>query len=268
MATLEFCQATFGYPKRVVLREVDLKVQAGEIVAVVGPNGVGKSTMVRAASGVIPVGAGRLFYDGEDLGRMSAGERARRVSVVPQAVMLPPAFTAMEVVLMGRTPFLGWFEQESNRDRALALTAMQRTGVAGLAERIVGELSGGEQQRVLLARALAQSAPVMVLDEPTAHLDLRHQDAVLRLVRSLADEAGLAVLAALHDLNLVARFADRVALLSNGRLERCGRPEEVLTPEILTPVYGISVRVISHPIDGRPLVLAGGESGPQPQEPG
>jgi iron complex transport system ATP-binding protein len=264
MATLRFNDATLGYGKRPILTGLDLDVQAGEIVAIVGPNGVGKSTMIRAVSGVIPVGASQLIVDDKDLWRLSPAERARLIAVVPQAVRLPPAFTALEVVLMGRTPYLSWFDRESATDRAIALAAMERTQVVDLADRMVGELSGGEQQRVMVARALAQSAPILLLDEPTAHLDLRHQDVVLRLVRSLADDARLTVLAALHDLNLVARFADRVALLSSGRLERVGMPEEVLTPSILTPVYGIGIQVVPHPFDGRPLVLAGGGDEPEP----
>lgn len=258
MATLRFHKATFGYGQRTVLSDVDLEVRPGEVLAVVGPNGVGKSTIMRAVSGVIPVAAAQLSVDGQDLARLSAAERACLIAMVPQAVRLPPAFTALQVVLMGRTPYLGWFERESAGDRGIALAAMERTQVADLADRMVGELSGGEQQRILVARALAQRSPILLLDEPTAHLDLRHQDVVLKLVRALVNEAGLTVLAALHDLNLVARFADRVALLSNGRLERLGIPEEVLTPAILTPVYGIGIQVVAHPVDGRPLVLAGG----------
>jgi iron complex transport system ATP-binding protein len=266
MTTLRFDAATLGYGKRAVLTGLDLEVRPGEVVAIVGPNGVGKSTIIRAVSGVIPLAEAQLAVDGKDLSRLSAAERARLIAVVPQAVRLPPAFTALEVVLMGRTPYLSWFDRESASDRAIALTAMKRTQVVDLADRMVGELSGGEQQRVMVARALAQSAPILLLDEPTAHLDLRHQDIVLRLVRSLADKGGLAVLAALHDLNLVARFADRVALLSNGRLERVGEPDDVLTPSILTPVYGIGIQVVPHPLDGRPLVLAGGDV-PPPETP-
>jgi iron complex transport system ATP-binding protein len=134
---------------------------------------------------------------------------------------------------------------------------MQRTHTAGLAGRPMGELSGGEQQRVLVARALAQSAGVLLLDEPTAHLDLRHQDETLRLVRNLAGQAGLAVVIALHDLNLVARFADRVALLSDGGVKKLGVPQEVLTPELLAAAYGLEIHVMNHPIHGTPLVLAG-----------
>jgi iron complex transport system ATP-binding protein len=180
------------------------------------------------------------------------------VSVVPQASNLPPAFTALDVVILGRTPYLGWLGSESEQDRRLAAEAMAHTETEALAHRQVGELSGGEQQRLLIARALAQGAPVMLLDEPTAHLDLRHQDRVLKLVRRLTREQGLSVLMALHDLNLVARFADRVALLSDGRVRKIGQPREVLTPEELAAVYGIQIHVMTNPFDGKPLVLAGG----------
>jgi iron complex transport system ATP-binding protein len=158
---------------------------------------------------------------------------------------------------MGRTPYLGWLEQESDRDRQIAMEAMARTETIDLAERPIGELSGGEQQRVLIARALAQSTPVMLLDEPTAHLDLRHQDNLLKLVRDLAFVDNLAVMITLHDLNLVARFADRVALLSDGRVRKIGTPAEILTPDELAEVYGIRIHVIPHPLDGKPLVLSG-----------
>ena len=177
--------------------------------------------------------------------------------MVPQATELPASFLALDVVLMGRTPYLRWLENEGPLDREAARLAMERTELAGLAERPVGELSGGEQQRVLIARALAQQAPVMLLDEPTAHLDLRHQDQVLRLVRELAQERSLAVLLALHDLNLVARFADRVALLSNGGVRALGKPEQVLTPDGLAEVYGMRIHVMPHPVFGTPLVLSG-----------
>ena len=162
----------------------------------------------------------------------------------------------MDVVLMGRTPYLGWFAREGASDVRIALQAMERTGTAGFAERPVGELSGGEQQRVLIARAIAQAAPVMLLDEPTAHLDLRHQDKLLKLVRELAVEQGLAVLIALHDLNLVARFTDRMLLLSHGTIYAQGRPEEVLIPAELERVYGLRIHVMTHPIHGSPLVLS------------
>jgi iron complex transport system ATP-binding protein len=159
---------------------------------------------------------------------------------------------------MGRTPYLGWLGEPTPRDRLRVEWSLQRTGLAELAQNRVGELSGGEQQRVLLARALAQQTPVLLLDEPTAHLDLRHQSDLLHLVRTLANEEHLAVLMALHDLNLVALYADQVALLVGGRLAALGAPLEVLTAERLTEAYQVPLRVISHPDYGTPLVLPDG----------
>lgn len=246
-----------GYDGRPILRDINLHVRPGEVLAIVGPNGVGKSTLIKAAAGTLKPRKGAVQIGGDDLADLRAAERARRVSVVGQALNLPPAFSALDVVMMGRTPYLGWFEREGVRDREIALQAMERTETAALAERPISELSGGERQRVLIARALAQNAPIMLMDEPTAHLDLRHQDAQLKLVRRLVEEDGLAVLIALHDLNLVARFADRVALLSAGTIHVEGLPEQVLTPEHLAAVYGIEIHVMKHPIHGKPLVLTG-----------
>jgi iron complex transport system ATP-binding protein len=250
-------RATLGYGKNPVLRDVNLSVQPGEILAIVGPNGVGKSTLVKGACGSLPLLDGEVLIGGQYLSKLKPSRRACMVSVVSQAVNLPSAFYALDVVLMGRTPYLGWLEQESDRDRQIAMEAMARTETIDFAARPIGELSGGEQQRVLIARALTQSTPVMLLDEPTAHLDLRHQDNLLNLVRELARVDNLAVMITLHDLNLVARFADRVALLSNGRVRKIGAPDEVLTPDELADVYGIRIHVMSHPLDGKPLVLSG-----------
>ena len=248
---------TLGYPGRTVLEDIEFSVRAGEVFAVVGPNGVGKSTLIRAASGILPPERGKIAIQGQDIVRMSPARRARRVAVVPQAIHLPPAVRAMEVVLMGRTPYLGWLEREDELDRQLAADAMRRTETYELADRRVGELSGGEQQRLLVARAVAQSASVLLLDEPTAHLDLRHQDRTLKLVRDLAHEQGIGVLIALHDLNLVARFSDRVALLSDGRIKSIGDPRQVLTPLELGAAYGVEIHVVEDPIHGTPLVLTG-----------
>ena len=253
---LRLTRATFGYGSRPILHDVSLEVRPGEVLAVVGPNGVGKSTLVKACCGLLKTAPGAVAIDGQDLAQMHPRDRARSVAVVPQAAPLPAAFRAFDVVVLGRTPYHGWFDRESGQDRAIAWRAMERTSTAHLAHRPVGELSGGEQQRVLIARALAQTPRVLLLDEPTAHLDLRFQDEVLRLVRSLASEEHLAVLLTLHDLNLVARFADRVALLSNGSICKQGLPSEVLTPEALAPVYGMEIHVTRHPIHGTPLVLA------------
>lgn len=244
-----------SYGARRVLRAISLDLQAGEVLALIGPNGAGKSTLVRAASGVIPVQAGRVGVNGDDLLALSAMRRARYLAVVPQATSLPPAFTAWETVLLGRTPYLNFLGQVSTKDEEIARQALQKVDAFDLAERRVGELSGGEQQRVLLARALAQSTPILLLDEPTVHLDLQHQVALMEIVRSLAHNDNLAVLIALHDLNLAARYADRVALLVAGEIKAAGTPRQVLTPEIISKAYNLPVQVIPHPYADVPLVL-------------
>ena len=254
---LDLQNLTCGYFDIPVLRKIDLQVCPGEIVAVVGPNGVGKSTLIRAASGSLKPLGGQVFIGEQDLAGMPAARRAQRVSVVSQALNLPEAFTVIDVVLMGRTPYLNWFERENQADHKIALEALERTETEDLATRRMGELSGGEQQRVLIARALAQAAPVMLFDEPTAHLDLRHQERLLKLIRALCRDEQLAVLVTLHDLNLVARLADRVALLSDGGIHSQGIPAQVLRPDILEDVYGIQIHVIAHPLNGNPLILSG-----------
>jgi iron complex transport system ATP-binding protein len=253
---LEIRNVTMGYSESTVLRDVSLEISPGEVLAVIGPNGVGKSTLVRIASGTLEPMSGQVGINGDLLGDLTPAERARYVSVVPQATNLPPTFRALDVVMMGRTPYLGWLGSEGDTDFKVVSEAMERTGTLEMAERPIEELSGGEQQRILIARALAQAAPIMLLDEPTAHLDLRHQDQVLGLARGLAKEGGMAVMLALHDLNLVSRFADRVALLSDGVVRKFGSPEDVLLSDLLAEVYGIHIEVVPSPVDGKPLVLS------------
>lgn len=252
MLTLENLMANYG--ERRVLKGVSFSVPAGSVTALIGPNGSGKTTLIRAVSGVIPLQGGRVTVNGRDLRTLDAAARARLIAVVPQARQLPAAFTAFETVLMGRTPHLNWLGQSSSRDEDLARGALERTQALELAERRIGELSGGEQQRVLLARALAQAAPVMLLDEPTAHLDLQYQFTLLEMVRALAQEENLAVLFAIHDLNLVARYADQVALLVNGELRALGTPMEVLDPALLSGVYHVPLEVIGHSSGGHPFI--------------
>jgi ABC-type cobalamin/Fe3+-siderophores transport system ATPase subunit len=235
-----------SYTHRPVLFDINLSLSGGMILAVIGPNGSGKTTLIRAASGVQSIQKGQIRVMGQDLEKLSSLERARRIAVVPQALNMPPAFTGWETVLLGRTPHLNWLGQISEKDEEIARSAMQRTNSLQLAERYMGELSGGEQQRLMLARALAQEAPILLMDEPTAHLDLQYQVVLLEQIRRLAHQENLAVLIAMHDLNLVARYADRVALLENGSIRSQGKPEEVLTAESLSGVYGVHLQVI-HP---------------------
>ena len=244
-----------SYGPRQVLHNVSLNVLSGEVLALIGPNGAGKSTLVRAASGIIPVQSGKVEINGDDLLSLPAMKRARHLAVVPQAASLPPAFTVWETVLLGRTPYLNFLGQVSARDEEIARSALQKVDALDLIDRRVGELSGGEQQRVLLARALAQSTPILLLDEPTVHLDLQHQVGLMEIVRTLAHADNLAVLIALHDLNLAARYADRVALLAAGEVKAAGTAWQVLTPEIISTTYHLPVQVIPHPFADGPLVL-------------
>lgn len=249
---------TVSYGSRTVLQDVSLHVDSREMVALVGPNGAGKSSLIRAVSGVVPIQAGDIRINNSRLSGLSSMERARYLAVVPQARSLPPAFTVYETVMLGRTPHLGWLGRTGAHDRERVQYALEHTRMLALAERYVGELSGGEQQRVLLARALAQETPVLLLDEPTTHLDLQHRDSLIRLIRDLALHKDLAILMVLHDLNLAGLYADRVALLVAGQLQAIGTAAEVLTEERLSLVYQMPVRVIPDPAHGTPLVLPDG----------
>ncbi len=182
-------------------------------------------------------------------------QRARYIATVPQAVSLPPAYTVWETVLLGRTPYLGFLGQPSKKDEEIARQALERVSALPFADRRVGELSGGEQQRVLLARALCQSTPILLLDEPTAHLDLQYQVGLLELVNELAHKDNLAVLVALHDLNLAAHYADRIALMVAGSIKAIGNAQEVLQPQLIQEAYCLPVQVVRHPFLDIPLVL-------------
>jgi iron complex transport system ATP-binding protein len=238
-----------------VLHNINLEVHKGETLALIGPNGAGKSTLIRAISGVIPGVTGQVLMDGTDMFSLSATARARLVGVVPQMATLPPAYTVWETVLLGRTPYLNFMGQISAKDEQIARCALAKVDALDLLGRRVGELSGGEQQRVLLARALAQSTPLLLLDEPTTHLDLQHQIGLLELVHRLASKEQLTVAIALHDLNLAARYADRVALIVAGEIMALGSPREVLRAELISQVYHWPVQVVQHPFMDMPLIL-------------
>jgi len=253
---LKLQNLSVSYGPRRILHEISLTVQSGEVLALIGPNGAGKSTLIRAASGIIPY-SGHVRTNGDDFTLLSPIQRARYIATVPQAVAMPPAYTVWETVLFGRTPYLGFLGQPSKKDEEIAQHALERVSAIPLADRRVGELSGGEQQRILLARALCQSTPILLLDEPTAHLDLQYQVSLLELVNELAHKDNLAVLVALHDLNLAAHFADRIALMVAGSIKAIGNAKEVLQPELIQEASCLPVQVVKHPFLDIPLVLPG-----------
>lgn len=249
-------QVTIKYGPRTVLSDVSLTVKRGEVVALIGPNGIGKSTLVRAASGGLDPASGTITVDGDQVHNLQPEGVARKISVVPQAVRLPEAFTVLDTVLMGRTAYLGWLGRESRLDLEIAEDAMARSGVAGFGPRRLGEISTGEQQLVLIARSLTQTAPFLLMDEPTAHLDLKHESRILTLVKNLAHQDHLAVLVVLHDLNLASQFADKVVLLAAGEILASGPPTEVLTTEHLSAAYGVPIKIFPHPSGGYPVIFA------------
>lgn len=246
-----------------ILTQVNLTVPEGSTLGVIGPNGAGKTTLLRAVSGTIPVSGGSIYFRGKDLAKLSILERARLIAVVPQARRLPAGFTCREIVMMGRTPHLNWMGRLGEQDKNLAEEAMRRTGILDMAGRFINELSGGEQQRVLLARALAQTAPILLLDEPTTHLDLQYQVTLLNLIRELVQSGGLTpgsgsltVLIALHDLNMVGYYADQVAVMVRGSIQSFGTPLEVLTPDTLSQAFNIPLKSIPQGENGKnPLIV-------------
>jgi iron complex transport system ATP-binding protein len=228
------------------LADVDLELRTGEWLGVIGPNGAGKSTLLRTLAGLTDHRGSIRLADGR-------APAAADVSLMPQTPLLPEGMSVIEYVLIGRTAHLGWLARESRADRDIAVSVLRRLGLHDFAERPVRALSGGEAQRVVVARALAQQAPIMLMDEPTSALDLGHQVGVLELVDDLRRHDGLGVIAAMHDLTTAARFADRLILLDQGRVVAAGTPVTVLDPDLLTRVYAtpLTVRVI----DGERVVL-------------
>jgi len=253
MLTVDSLHAAYG--SRSVLRGVDLSVGRGELVAIVGPNGCGKTTLLRVVTGVHRASGGCVLIDGDDVRTMSPAAIARRVAVVAQSAQLPERFTAFEVVMMGRTPHLRLLQSESARDVAIVRAAMERADCWDLRNRPVEELSGGERQRVIIARGLAQEPQLLLLDEPTSHLDIQHQVETFRLLLALREEQRLAVIAVVHDLTLAAAFADRIAAIHDGRIVADGPPADVISPELVERVYGLPVQVMPHPASGRPVIV-------------
>jgi iron complex transport system ATP-binding protein len=237
---------------RPVLDRVDLRVRAGEVHALVGPNGAGKSTLLAAISGDLPVATGMISVDGLPQAHWTPVELAMRRAVLTQQSVLSFPFTVAEVVRMGRAPWAG--RPQERQDDAIVAEALHRTHMTRFAGRAYPSLSGGEQARAALARVLVQQATVLLLDEPTAALDLHHQELVMGIARERAD-AGDAVVVVLHDLALAGAYADVLTLLADGRVRACDRPADVLTADVLSEVYGHQIEVIPHPRTGLPLVV-------------
>ena len=252
---LSMRKVSFSYFNGFALQAIDLMIASGEIVGLLGPNGCGKTTLLKLASGVLSPGEGEVLLEEVKLKKLSRRQIAQRVAVVPQCFHLPFAFTVTEVVLLGRTPFVSGLSGETKKDRDVTASALKLVGIDGLGKRHFNDLSGGEQQKVILAMALAQEPEVLLLDEPTAHLDINHQVEILELVRSLNRQQGVTIIAAMHDLNLASLFFDRLILLKEGTIFADGSPREVLTERNIKDVFSASVRVSPHPVTSVPHIV-------------
>jgi iron complex transport system ATP-binding protein len=258
-AMLSVLEVSAGYGSRPVLSGVTLNVAPGEFVGLIGPNGCGKTTLLRVIGGVLAPSAGRVLMRGVELSRIGRRELARTMACLPQDVQLDVPFTVREVALMGRSPHLRGARWETHADHEIADRAMRLADAAELADRPITEISRGERQRAFIAMCLAQEPELLLLDEPTNHLDVGHQLSTLDLIRQLNRRDGLTVVAVLHDLNLAAEYCDRLVVLHQGRVGAEGPPREVVTSEMVARVYGAAVTVADNPVSRQPhLMLAAG----------
>jgi iron complex transport system ATP-binding protein len=247
MSALYMRDVFFHYLNGFLLHHIDLNVEKGEMVALLGPNGSGKTTLIKLAAGVLTPKQGEISLDGANIRSLSRKEMAWMVAVVPQAFNMPFAFTVTEVVMLGRTPFIRALRGETEKDYNVVTEAMELAGVSQFSNRSFNELSGGERQKAILAMALAQQPKLLLLDEPTAHLDINHQVEILELIKALNREQKVTVVAAMHDLNLAALYFDRLVLLKEGAIFADGSPSEVLTEKIVQQVFSASVYISQHP---------------------
>ncbi|MEW5922255.1 MAG: ATP-binding cassette domain-containing protein [Bacillota bacterium] len=264
---LQVLDLTVNYGAYTALDAVTFSVEKGSCVALIGPNGAGKSSLLRTVSRLLKPSRGLLYLDGRDLQKIPLREISRSVAVVPQDTAIDFDFSVEEVVAMGRYPHLQRFQKEGRKDREIIAEAMQITGITHLASRSVVNLSGGERQRVIIARALAQEPEILLLDEPTANLDINYQVEFLELARTLNRERGVTIIAAIHDLNLAAQFFDCFILLNDRKILSLGRPEEVLTPQNIRIAYGMEAVVQRNPLHGKLHITVIKGNGTHPEGP-
>jgi iron complex transport system ATP-binding protein len=246
---------TLAYGDHVVVRDLDLQLTEGSFTAIVGPNGCGKSTLLRALGRLMRPAGGQVLLDGQAIARTPTREVARLLGLLPQAPVAPEGLTVADLVARGRHPHQSWLRQWSRDDEAVVGEALAWTDMADVADRPVDELSGGQRQRAWISMALAQGTDLLLLDEPTTYLDLSHQIDVLELVGRLHAERGRTVVVVLHDLNLAARYAQRLVAMKDGALVASGTPEEVLTEQLLAAVFDLEARILTDPVAGTPMVV-------------
>jgi iron complex transport system ATP-binding protein len=252
---LKISNLSGGYYKEDVIRGLSLDINQGDFLVIIGPNGSGKTTLLRLVSRVLNFKKGNILYKGRDIAQMNLKEFCRSVAFVSQDISTGFSFTVMDLVLMGRIPHLKRLQFETKRDIEIAQEKLALTDALSLKDKLIDELSAGERQRVVIARALAQEPELLFLDEPTSHLDIGHQVQILDLLKKLNRESNLTIVMILHDLNLASAYSNRIALLDQGMVFKEGKPEEVLTYQNIEKVYKTIVLVNNHPVTGKPNVV-------------
>ena len=254
---IEISGLFFSYKKTEILADIGLELHKGEILAIVGPNGAGKTTLLRCIAGIAKPDRGSIRIEGRDIFGMKRPDLAKRIGYVPQAAPAKFPVTVFETVLMGRRPYISW--RPSKNDLRVVVDLLKSMDLADIALRYFDQLSGGQKQKVLLAKAFAQGTDCLLLDEPTSNLDLRHQMEAMEMISTMAKEKGVAAILAMHDLNLTSRFADTILMLNNGRMSCIGEPEQVMTRENIRSVYGVETEINS--CNGYPYILPIGPVG-------
>jgi len=259
---LEIKNLVCGYVEKEIIKQVSFSAKEGEFLGIIGPNGSGKTTLLRSITGLLKYWEGEVLYNGRNISKIPLREFAQNVAVLPQILNINFSFTVQQLVLMGRYPYLKKFQSISKKDLDIAKNSMSLTDISHLTERRVGELSGGEWQRVLIAQALTQEPKLLLLDEPTTHLDITHQIETLDLIKKLNKEKNLTIIVVLHDLNMASEYCEKIIMLENGEIYIEGTPEEVLTYKNIEEVYKTIVVVIENPVSKKPhVVLIPGKEG-------
>lgn len=243
MYALEVKNLKFGYERELILKNISFNVEKGKFVSIIGPNGSGKSTLLKNLNRIYTPKGGKVVLEKVDINRIKTKELAKKIALVPQNTIIDYEFTVEEIVLMGRHPYKGRFQREDVNDYKIVREALEMTNTFYLKDRIITEISGGERQRVIIAKALAQDPSIILLDEPTSHLDINHQIEILNLLRRLNKEKGTTIVVVIHDINLASRYSDKVIMLNEGEIVDIGSPEEVITEKNIEFVYNLKVAI-------------------------
>lgn len=241
MLAIQVNNLDFEYGNKKVLKDISLNIEKGKFISIIGPNGSGKSTLLKNINRIFMPKAGNIQIEDMNIKKMKTKELAKKVALVPQDTIIDYEFTVEDIVLMGRHPFKGRFQKENEDDYRIVQNALEQTNTIHLKDRIITEISGGERQRVIIAKALAQNPSIILLDEPTSHLDINHQIEILNLLRKLNKENGTTIVLVIHDINLAARYSDEIVMLNEGKILGIGKPEEVITNINIERAYDIKV---------------------------